>query len=243
MTDHNFEIVKRNADIIRRITIAPEIEANFRRIPALVDMGMVVAGGHSDATYDETLRAHKAGMAMITHLYSAMSTIRRENAYRISGMLEAAMNTGSLYTEMIADRKHLPDELMQIAFRCKGPDKLMLCSDANRGAGCKEGGRIFTCGQEAVIKDGVAFVPDMSAFASSITPIDQMVRNVINHAGISKADAVKMVTATPARMLGVFDRKGSIEKGKDADIILLDRDFYVKWVMCRGKIRYTEPFL
>jgi N-acetylglucosamine-6-phosphate deacetylase len=151
-------------------------------------------------------------------------------------VLEAALSIDSLYTEIIADRKHLPDELMRIAFRCKGPEKLMLCSDANRGAGFADGGTIFTCGQEAIIKDGVAMVPDGSAFASSITPIDQMVRNVIKYVGISGHDAVNMASRTPAKMMGVFDRKGSIAPGKDADIILLDNEFNVKNVMCRGKV-------
>jgi N-acetylglucosamine-6-phosphate deacetylase len=114
----------------------------------------------------------------------------------------------------------------------------MVCSDANRGAGKSEGGTIYTCGQEAIIEDGVAMVPDRTAFASSITPVDQMVRNLINFTGISKIDAVNMASANIARMMGSFDRKGSLAPGKDADIVFLDNDFYVKAVMCRGKLCY-----
>ena len=169
MTDENFEIVERNADIIKRITIAPEIGKNMARITRLAEIGIVISGGHSDATYDQVREAHMRGMTMTTHLFSAMSTIRKEGPYRISGMLEASLNIDTLYTEIIGDRKHLPDELMQLAIKCKGKKMIMLCSDANRGAGKKEGGTIYTCGQEAIIEDGVAMVPDRTAFASSIT--------------------------------------------------------------------------
>jgi N-acetylglucosamine-6-phosphate deacetylase len=236
MTDENFRIVERNSDIIKRITIAPEIGNNMMKIGRLTEMGIVVSGGHSDATYDQVVEAHMRGMKMTTHLFSAMSTIRKNGPYRIPGMLEASLNIDTLYTEIIADRKHLPDELMQMAFKCKGKKMIMVCSDANRGAGTTEGGIIYTCGQEAIIEDGVAVVPDRTAFASSITPVDQMVRNLINYTGISKLDAVNMASANIARMMGSFDRKGSIAPGKDADIIFLDNDFYVKAVMCRGKI-------
>ena len=236
LTDENFKMVERNSDIIKRITIAPEIGSNMTKISRLIDLGIVVSGGHSDATYEQVLEAHMRGMKMTTHLFSSMSTIRREGPYRISGMLEASLNIDTLYTEIIADRKHLPDELMQIACKCKGKKMIMVCSDANRGAGKSEGGSIYTCGQEAIIVDGVAMVPDRSAFASSITPVDQMVRNLINYTGISKIDAVNMASANIARMMGSFDRKGSIAADKDADIVFLDSDFFVKAVMCRGKI-------
>jgi N-acetylglucosamine-6-phosphate deacetylase len=238
LTDDNFKIVERNHDIIKRITIAPEIGSNMIQVSRLSEMGIVVSGGHSDATYDQVLEAHMRGMKMTTHLFSAMSTIRKEGPYRISGMLEASLNIDTLYTEIIADRKHLPDELMQLAFKCKGKKMIMVCSDANRGAGRSEGGTIYTCGQEAIIEDGVAMVPDRSAFASSITPVDQMVRNLIRYTGISKIDAVNMASANIARMMGSFDRKGSIAPDKDADIVFLSNDFFVKAVMCRGQMCY-----
>lgn len=236
MTEENFAIVRQNADIIKRITIAPEIESNARRIAELVDMGIVISGGHSNATYQQTMDAHKQGMNMITHLFCSMSTITKEGPYRICGMLEAALEIDTLFAEIIADCKHLPDELMRIAFKCKGPDRLMVCSDANRGAGGPEGGTIFTCGQQAIIENGVAIVPDRSSFASSVTPIDQMVRNLVNHVDVTRADALKMASSTPARMMGVYDRKGSLSPGKDADIILLDSDLNVKMTICRGSI-------
>ncbi|MCD6343498.1 MAG: amidohydrolase family protein [Spirochaetaceae bacterium] len=110
----------------------------------------------------------------------------------------------------------------------------MICSDANRGAGLSGGGTIFTCGQEAIIENGVAMVPDRSAFASSITPIDQMVRNLINYVGVSRLDAVRMASTTPSMMMRVNNRKGSISPGKDADILLVDDDFNVKTTICRG---------
>lgn len=240
MTDENFKIIERNRDIIKRITIAPEVGSNMSKISRLSAMGIVVSGGHSDATYDQIREAHLRGMNMTTHLFCAMSGVRKEGPYRIPGMLEASLNIDTLYTEIIADRKHLPDELMQIACKCKGKKMIMVCSDANRGAGKSEGGTIYTCGQEAIIEDGVAMIPDRTAFASSITPVDQMVRNLINYTGIPKIDAINMASANVARMMGVFERKGSIAPGKDADIVFLDPEFYVKAVMCRGKLCYGD---
>ncbi len=234
LTDKNFKYVERNSDIIKRITLAPEIPENFNRIRELSEMGIVVSIGHSDAVYAEVLQACHQGATMVTHLYNSMSSITKNGPYRVSGVLEAALTIEGLYTELIADRKHLPDELMRLAIKCKGVDRILICSDANRGAGLSRGGTIFTCGQEAIIEDGVAMVPDRSAFASSITPIDQMVRNLINYVGVSRLDAVRMASTTPARMMRVNNRKGSIAPGKDADILLVDNDFNVKTTICRG---------
>ncbi len=239
LTDENFELVMRNSDVIKRITLASEIPMNFKRIRQFRDTGMVVSLGHTAAVYSEIEAAVREGATMSTHLYSGMATIKRQGPYRVSGLLETALDMDALYTEIIADRKHLPDELMRIAYKCKGADKLMLCSDANRGAGGADGGVVSICGLMAIIEDGVAILPDRTAFASSIMPIDQMVRNVVNYVGIPLLDAIKMVTATPARMMEIFDRKGSLAPGKDADIVLLDQDLQVKWVMCRGRVCHT----
>jgi len=234
LTDENFKYVERNSDIIKRITLAPEIPENFNRIRELSEMGVVVSIGHSDAVYAEVLKAYHEGATMVTHLYNSMSSIIKNGPYRVTGVLEAALTIDGLYTELIADCKHLPDELMRLAIKCKGVDRIMICSDANRGAGLSAGGTIFTCGQEAIIENGVAMVPDRSAFASSITPIDQMVRNLINYVGVSRLDVVRMASTTPARMMHVNNRKGSIAPGKDADILLVDNDFNVKTTICRG---------
>ncbi|MHC4886225.1 MAG: N-acetylglucosamine-6-phosphate deacetylase [Planctomycetota bacterium] len=239
MTDEPFEVVKRNADLIGRITIAPEIPANGARIEELVELGIVVAIGHSAATYAQVQDAVNRGASMVTHLYNAMSSTKKEGPFRVCGVLEAGLDLDGLFTEIIADRKHLPDELMRIAYRCKGADRLMVCSDANRGAGVAEGGTLYTCGQEAVIHDGVAMLPDRSSLASSTTPIDAMVRNLVNHVGIPLHDALRMGSATPAAMLHVDDRKGALAKGMDADFILLDEELTVRETWGRGRRIYA----
>jgi N-acetylglucosamine-6-phosphate deacetylase len=242
-TDENFAIVKRFQDIIRRITIAPEMPYNLQRIQELTRMNIVVSGGHSGATYSEVLRAKEEGMTALTHLYNAMSSVSKTGPFRVPGMLEAGLNEESLYAEIIADRIHVPDQMIKIAFRCKGSDKMCLCSDANRGAGMKDGSTIYTCGQEVIIENGIAMLKDRSSLASSVTALDEMVRNLINHVGISPIDAVKMASTNPARMMHIYNRKGSLEAGKDADINIVDEQFNVVMTFFKGVPGYIENSL
>ncbi len=238
LTDETFALVEQFSDVIRRITLAPEMHKNMQRIRDFVKLGIVVSGGHSGATYAEVQLATREGMRALTHLYNAMSSTRKNGPFRIPGMLEAGLNIKELYTEIIADRIHVPDELMQIAYACKGPDKMFICSDANRAAGLEEGSMIYTCGQEVIIENGIAMLKDRSSLASSITPLDKMVRNLIFEVGIDPVVAVRMASTNTAEMMHIADRKGSLLPGKDADINIVDPSFDVVMTYCRGKRGY-----
>lgn len=240
-TDNNFEIVKRFQDIIRRITIAPEMPFNMKRISQLVKMNILLSGGHSGATYSDVIQAKEAGMIAVTHLYNAMSSVSKNGPFRVPGMVEAGLNEDDLYAEIIADRIHVPDQMIKIACRCKGTDKICLCSDANRGAGMKDGSTIYTCGQEVIIENGIAMLKDRSSLASSVTAIDEMVRNLIHHVGVLPVDAIKMASTNPARMMNIYDRKGSLEAGKDADINIVDSQFKVVMSFFKGIPGYIDP--
>lgn len=231
------------SDAIRMVTLSPEVEGCMDLIRELRDAGIVVSCGHSTITYDEMMIAVEAGVSHVAHIFCAMSTIVRKGPWRHPGVLETALADSRLTTEMIADGKHLPVALMEIAYRCKRAKRLCLVSDAMRGAGMPPGGT-YTFGPrdgtEALIADGVAMLPDMTAFASSITPLDAMVRNVVELLALPLHEAVRMASLTPAEVIGANESKGSLEPGKDADLCLLDTDLQVRNTMVRGKILDRE---
>jgi len=226
-------------DVVRHVTLSPEVEGCLEFTRELAAAGVVVSAGHSDMTYDEMQAAVEAGVRHVTHIFCAMSSTVRKGPWRHPGVLETTLADDRLTTEMIADGKHLPPCLMRLALRCKGPDRLCLVTDAMRGAGMSPGGK-YTFGPrdgtEVLIADGVAMLPDLTAFASSITPMDVMVKNTVEMAGAPLHEAVRMASLTPARIAGVADRKGSLEAGKDADLCILDGEFRVLHTIVGGKL-------
>lgn len=234
LSDEHLQLFTTYKDIIKRTTIAPEVENNINYFPALKDLGIQLSIGHSCAEYKDVLYAVEKGATSITHLYNAMSQTKKVGPFRIGGVLEAGLTIDSLYTEMIADGYHVPDESMVIAYRCKGADKLLICSDASQAAGGMHGDVIHTCGVTFVIENGVAMNSERTSLASSVTPLDQMVRHLIFKTSLPAFNVVKMASTTPAKMMGINDWKGSIAIGKDADINLVDKEFNVVSTFFRG---------
>ncbi len=213
-----------NADAIGRITIAPDLPGAMGVIRQLAGMGVLVSGGHSEATYSQMMEAVEAGMRMVTHMYSVMSTIGKAGPYRTGGMLEATLLDDRLSTELIADNRHVPPELLKLAIKAKDPNTVGFTTDAMRGAGAPDG--IYTFGgkngTKAVVENGVARNLLNTGFASSTVQMVTLVRTGVEVVGLSLAESVRRAGEVPARIAGAFDRKGSLEAGKDADIVLLD---------------------
>ena len=187
--------------------------------------------------------AYQAGFSHVTHLYSCMSSITRRNAYRYAGAIEAAYMIDDMTVEIIADGVHLPKSLLQFVYKFKGADRIALVTDSMRGAGMPDGPSILGSlkrGQPVIIEDGVAKLPDRSAFAGSVATADRLVRTMVQVAGVPLPDAVKMMTATPARIIGVNDRKGRIEIGLDADLVLFDKEIDIKMTIVNGRIVYNS---
>ena len=232
-------ILEKGGEDIRRVSVAVELDGAMELGQELKHRGIIAAIGHSNATYSEVKEAVKNGYTMVTHLYSGMSSLHREGPYRVLGVVESAYLLDELDVEIIADGKHLPPELLQLILKIKDNDRISLITDSMRGAGMKEGEIVLlgskAHGQEAIIRDGVAMMPDMKAFAGSVCTADRCVRTIWRDAGAPLYKAVKMMSLNPARVLGVDRRKGSIEKGKDADLILFDDDVNVRKAMVRGK--------
>ncbi len=232
-------VVMKFAGVIRRVTLSPEVEGCLDFIRELASAGIVVSAGHSSMTYDEMQPAIEAGVRHVTHIFCAMSTTVRKGPWRHPGVLETTLADDRLTTEMIADGKHLPAALMRITWRCKGAERLCLVSDAMRGAGMPPGGR-YTFGPrdgtETIVGDGVAMLTDLSAFASSVTPLNWMVKNAAAMVGAPLHEAVRMASLTPATIAGLGQTKGSLEAGKDADVVVLNEDFSVRQTIVRGKL-------
>jgi N-acetylglucosamine-6-phosphate deacetylase len=228
---------------IIRVSAAPEVPGGLGLGRELRRRGILASIGHTDASYDEVLLAIEAGYSHVTHLYSGMSGVHRVRAYRIAGVIESGLLLDELTVEIIADGKHLPASLLKFIYKCKGADKIALCTDSIRAAGMPEGEFILgnpEDGQVSVVDEGVAWLPDRSAFAGSIATMNRLVRNMVNLAGVSLQDAVKMATLTPATILKIDDAKGSIDMGKDADIVVFDEDINVRMTIVEGEVVYRD---
>ena len=225
--------------IIKRWTIAVELGGMDRFITRLCENGILPSIGHSNAEYCQVLNAYEKGVTHVTHLYSAMSTIKRVNGFRHPGIIESAFCIPGMTVELIADGCHLPLELLRMVYEIKGTKKTALVCDSMRCAGQDVLESVLGSkenGQRVIIEDEVAKMPDRKAFAGSIALDDRLIRVMVNKVGIPIWDAVRMMTLTPSEIIGVDDRKGSIEKGKDADLVLFDGEIDIKGVMVGGKV-------
>jgi N-acetylglucosamine-6-phosphate deacetylase len=226
--------------LVRWMTLAPEVPGALDLLGALRQRGAVGAAGHSDATEPEILAALDAGLSHATHLYCAMSTISKEGPRRIPGLLETALASDRLTTEVIADGHHLAPALLTIAARAKGAGRLLLVTDAMRGAGMPDGVYAFgpPNGSPAIVEGGVARTPDNTGFASSTARTCDLVRNMVTLAGCTLVDAVWMASWTPCEALGIAARKGRIAPGHDADLVLLEKGLSVRATVVGGEVVY-----
>ncbi|SEA49038.1 N-acetylglucosamine-6-phosphate deacetylase [Pedobacter hartonius] len=229
---------------IRRWSAAPELKGAIEFAKYLKTKGVLPALAHTDANYDEVVEAFENGYTLATHLYSGMSGVHRRNAFRYAGVIESAFIIDAMDVEIIADGIHLPAPLLKLVYKIKGADRTALITDAMRGAGMPEGESVLgnlQTGLKVIIEDGVAKLPDRSSFAGSVATADRLVRNMINLAGVPVIEAVKMMTLTPATIMQVADRKGSLLAGKDADIVIFDEQINIKTTIVNGQVIYTAP--
>lgn len=218
---------------IARWDYAPELDADHSFLQALLGAGVIPAAAHTDATCDRMEAAAKAGCCLITHLYSCTSTITRKGGFRIPGVTEAAYLVDTLCAELIADGCHLPHSLLRLAYKLKGPDRLALVTDAMRAAGLDTCGEFEIAGRRCIVEDGVAKLPDRSAFAGSVATADRLLRSSIA-AGIPLTDSVKMLTRTPARLMNL-PQKGMLAPGYDADVVIFDENIALQRVILKGE--------
>jgi N-acetylglucosamine-6-phosphate deacetylase len=234
-----YEYILSKSHSIKRWSAAPELKGAIPFARYLKSRGILVSLAHTDAIYEEVIEGFENGYTLATHLYSAMSGVTRRNAYRYAGVIESAFLIDEMNVEVIADGCHLPAPLLKLIFKIKGPNKIALITDAMRAAGMPPGesviGNLYK-GLKVIVEDGVSKLPDRSSFAGSVATADRLVRTMINIAGVSLDDAVRMMTLTPATIMNIADRKGSLTIGKDADIVVFDDNISVSTTIIKGKI-------
>lgn len=241
-SEDEYKEILSNYSCIKRWSAAPELKGAIEFGRYLKSKNILPAIAHTDAIYEEVLEAFNNGYTLITHLYSAMSGVTRRNAYRYAGVIESAYIIDEMNVEIIADGIHLPSPLLKLVYKIKGAHKIALITDAMRAAGTDLNESILgdaENGLKVIIEDGVAKLPDRSAFAGSIATADRLVKTMISIADVSLTDAIKMMTQTPAGILNIADKKGSIEKGKDADIVIFDEDINIETTIIKGRVCYS----
>lgn len=237
------EIYKKYGKNIKIWCSAPELDGAYEFAAFAKERGIVASIAHTNADYDKVVKGYEAGYRHVTHLYSGMTGVFRVNSYRFAGVVESAFLIDDLTVEVIGDGCHLPKPLLQLIYKIKGADRIALVTDATNAAGQDVTESILGSkknGVKVMVEDGVAKLPDRQSFAGSVATMDRLVRNMYKLAEVKLTDAVKMATLTPARIIGIDARKGSITPGKDADIVLFDDNINVKMTIINGNTVYTD---
>ena len=234
----NLEKILKKYPFVERISAAPEVDPNYEVGLCGKAHGIVVAAAHTDCDFDTMIEAVDKGYTLVTHLYSGMKGVVRVNAYRVAGCIEAGLYDDRITCEVIGDGKHLPHSLLKLIYKCKGADRICLITDGIRGAGLPDGTEFVSGRKEdgvpAIIEDGVGKMMDRQAFVGSVATTDRLFKNMITLGGATIVDVAKMMSTTPARVMGYTDR-GAIETGKRADLVIVDTDLEVTDVYLAGE--------
>lgn len=242
-TDDAMAFLKKNKQMLRLITVSPDVKGIVPLITWCVQNNIVVSGGHDAAIDDEVEAAIAAGMTGVTHIFCCSSGISRRDGSPTKhlGITELGLLRDELYTEAIADNCHLPPQLLRLLYKAKGHRGICMVSDSISAAGMPPGDYLLgdrSTGVGVTVTGEVALLKDRSLFAGSITPLGRMVPNAVQ-AGIPLAHAVAMATATPARVLKLHG-KGSIAKGFAARLNLLDKNGRLLAVIANGNCHTTN---
>jgi N-acetylglucosamine-6-phosphate deacetylase len=229
----DFGSIERFADVIRIVIIAPEEAGAGAFIELCTKHGIVAAIGHTKATYEQAMEAIQKGASHITHTFNAMTPLHHRNP----GVVGAAMDS-SAGCELIADNIHVHPSVQRILLKAKGVKGIILVTDAMKACLLDEG-EYELGGQRVLVKDGEARLA-AGNLAGSVLTLNKALKNFIENTGISLFEAVRTVTENPAKVLRIYDKKGSICIGKDADITLFDENFNIFGTYVKGKKVYER---
>lgn len=228
---YEYETLLSKYKCIKRWDEAPELPGSVRFIKTCNMHGVLTALTCTRATYKDVVEAHKAGMTHAAHFYNAMPVVYKEHEFKVPGTVESVYAMQDMTVEVIADGLHVPPVMLKVVHKIKGVERMALITDSLAYA-ASEGD--VSAEPRVIMEDGVCKLADRSALAGSIATMDTLIRTCIQKANIPMEDTFRMASETPAKIMGVFDRKGSIEEGKDADIIVFDRDINLTYVMQMG---------
>lgn len=230
-----------HAGAITQMTLAPELPGALALIEKLREHSIRASAGHSDAWDEQACEAFAHGLRQVTHTFNCMSSARRRGPYRVAGLLEFAMSEPDILCELIADGRHVSPTLMRMLLHAKGPDCIALVTDATAGAGLPEGATFPLADIACVVRDGVGLTADGRALAGSTASMIRLVKNMVDLAGASLPEAVRMATLTPARALGIEEKKGVLAPGADADLVVLSPALDVLQTFVRGRLVFPSP--
>jgi N-acetylglucosamine-6-phosphate deacetylase len=228
-----------HADVIKRVTIAPELPGALEAIKAFHEHQISVSGGHSDAWDEEARAGFNRGMRSVTHTFNCMSSARRRGVYRVGGLLEFALSEPEISCELIADGHHVSATLMKMMYRAKGAAGICLVTDATAGAGLPNGSLFSLFGNECVVEGGVCLLADHSALAGSVSRMIDLVRTMVRNVDVPLHEAIMMAAETPARAIGL-ETKGRLAVGADADFVVFSPDLKVVRTFIRGEEIWSE---
>lgn len=217
---------------IKRWDAAPELEGSLDFARYLRSKGILASLGHTAAAWDDVSKGYEAGFTHATHFYNAMTGNHKEGEYKHEGTVESVYLIDGLTVEMIADGIHVPPVMLRLIWKSKGVERTALITDA---LACAASDSDTAFDPRVIIEDGVCKLADRSAIAGSIATMDRLIKTAVQKAGIPLEDVARMASETPARIMGVYDRKGSLASGKDADIMMFDRDLNLTGVVQMGR--------
>jgi N-acetylglucosamine-6-phosphate deacetylase len=223
-----------HADVLKRVTIAPELPGALEAIEIFRARGVSVSGGHSDAWDEDARAAFDRGMRSVTHTFNCMSSARRRGIYRVAGLLEFALSEPNISCELIADAHHVSRTLMKMLYRAKGPHGICLVTDATAGAGLREESQFALFGKNCIVENGVCLLADRSALAGSAARMIDLVRTMVREVNVPLNEAIAMATENPARAIGL-DTKGRLIVGADADLVVFSSQIEAARTFAAGR--------
>lgn len=234
----NLVDLKRKYPFIYKVSVAPELDGGMKIGEQGEKLGIIMSIAHTEADFKTVQKAVKNGYKSITHLYSGMNGVTRKNLFRVAGAVEAGLYLDDICVEIIADGKHLPNELLKFIYKIKGADKICLITDATRATGLNDGtiSRIG-CAENSlsiIVEDGVAKLLDRSSFAGSVATFDKLYKTMLGAVDGNVVELAKMCSTTPARELNLTDR-GEISVGKRADVLLINNCAEIEKIYIKGK--------
>ena len=218
---------------VRRWDASPELPGALEFARHLKAKGILAAISHTEAEFDLIRTAYEAGFTHAAHFYNAMPGFHKRREYKYEGTVESVYLMNDMTVEVIADGRHLPPTILRLVYKLKGVERTCLVTDA-LACSANEGKPIDD--PRIIIEDGVCKLADHSSLVGSIATMDTLVRTMVQKADIPLADAIRMASETPARLMGVSDRTGTLQKGKDADVVILDRKLNVRAVWSMGRL-------
>ena len=218
---------------IKRWDASPELPGALQFGKYVSSKGILVSVAHTQAEFEDIRAGFDAGYTHATHFYNAMPGFHKKNEYKYEGTVESIYLMDDMIVEAIADGIHVPPTILRLIYKVKGVEKTALITDA---LACAASDSSVAFDPRVIIEDGVCKLADRSALAGSIATMDRLIQTMTFKAEVPLFDVCRMISETPAKIMGVYDRKGSLERGKDADILLLDKNLDVRAVWAMGKL-------